>query len=216
MATSRDLDRDVAGAASAHQRLLGSLHGLTDTQARSASLLPGWTIGHVITHLARNADSLVRMIDGASRGEVVSQYDSAEARELDINLGADRSADELVSDVRASIESLERCWAATTTEAWAGSGRNRSGLVVISDLPFLRWRETDVHHVDLGLSYTPADWPSDYVRLELVRMEMQFHARAPMGLTTMPALALAQPPHIRLSWLLGRHDIEGLAPAGVF
>jgi len=45
---------------------------------------------------------------------------------------------------------------------------------------------------------------------------MQFHARAPMGLTTMPALALAQPPHVRLSWLLGRHDIEGLAPAGVF
>ncbi|MFZ4811514.1 MAG: hypothetical protein ACOYL9_09240, partial [Ilumatobacteraceae bacterium] len=64
--------------------------------------------------------------------------------------------------------------------------------------------------------YTPADWPSDYVRLELVRMVMQFHARAPMGLTTMPALALAQPPHVRLSWLLGRHDIEGLAPAGVF
>ena len=40
----------------AHQRLIGTGSGLDDAQIRRASLLPEWSIGHVLTHLARNAD----------------------------------------------------------------------------------------------------------------------------------------------------------------
>ena len=42
--------------------------------ASAPSLLPGWTVGHVLTHLARNADSMVRVLDAAERGEVVERY----------------------------------------------------------------------------------------------------------------------------------------------
>jgi maleylpyruvate isomerase len=36
--------------------LAATAAALTDGQAREASLLPGWSRGHVLTHLARNAD----------------------------------------------------------------------------------------------------------------------------------------------------------------
>ncbi|MET0910545.1 MAG: maleylpyruvate isomerase N-terminal domain-containing protein, partial [Ilumatobacteraceae bacterium] len=42
--------------------------------AELPSLLPGWTRGHVLTHIARNADSFVRLLEAAGRGEVVTQY----------------------------------------------------------------------------------------------------------------------------------------------
>ncbi len=41
---------------------------------RGPSLLPEWSDGHVLTHLARNADSVVRRMEGAARGELVDQY----------------------------------------------------------------------------------------------------------------------------------------------
>ena len=38
------------------------IEGLTDDQAREPSLLPGWSRGHVLTHLARNADAMVNLL----------------------------------------------------------------------------------------------------------------------------------------------------------
>ena len=61
--SSRELDRDVEGCAGAHQRLLAGLEDLTDDQARRDSLLPGWTVGHVLTHLARNAEAFTRLLE---------------------------------------------------------------------------------------------------------------------------------------------------------
>ena len=36
-------------------QLLGELDGLSDAQVAGPSLLPGWTRGHVLTHLAHGA-----------------------------------------------------------------------------------------------------------------------------------------------------------------
>ncbi|MDO9173431.1 MAG: hypothetical protein Q7V62_01425, partial [Actinomycetota bacterium] len=60
------------------------------------------------------------------------------------------------------------------------------------------------------------DWPTEYVRLELSRMAMLWSSRKPMGLTTLPAIAVALPDHERLAWLLGRTEVAGLEPAGIF
>jgi maleylpyruvate isomerase len=35
---------------------------------------------------------------------------------------------------------------------------------------FSRWREVEVHHVDLGLGYTPERWPPDLVQMWLPRV----------------------------------------------
>lgn len=217
-AISSDIERDIAGATAAHARLLAAIEGITDDQARAESSLPGWTVGHVLTHLARNADSHVRLIDGAAAGEVWEQYvGGVDGRVAEIEAGADRPAAELVADVRSSNAALEARWADASEPAWAGEGLGAiAGPIAIADLPFRRWREVEVHHVDLGLGYVPADWPGDYVRLELARQTRTWASRRPMGLTDLPAAALALVPHDRLAWLLGRLDVADLAPAGIF
>lgn len=209
---ARALDRDVAGAADAHQRLLATLDAWIERGAPTPdgpSMLPGWSIGHVLTHLARNADSHVRMLAG------LDQYEGGAAgREADIEAGAGRDPEALVGDVRRTIWALESAWA--THAQWDATARRAVGTVPMRELPFLRWREAEVHHVDLGLGTTFADISPEYLRLELRRMEMLWRARRPMGLTPLPEAALTRPPHERLAWLLGRGSIDGLEPAGIF
>ncbi|MFN8020635.1 MAG: maleylpyruvate isomerase family mycothiol-dependent enzyme [Acidimicrobiales bacterium] len=212
-----ELRRDVEGATAAHRRLEQRVASLTDADLRRPSLLPGWTVGHVLAHLARNADSHVRMLDAGGRGEVAEQYvGGAEGRAAEIERDAGRDAATAVADVVATNARLEAAWGTTPDEAWTGEGMSVMGRVPLADLPFRRWRETEIHHADLGLGYTADDWPSAYVRLELVRMERLWASRRPMGLTALPAEALAVAPAQRLWWLVGRGAIDGLAPAGIF
>jgi maleylpyruvate isomerase len=216
---ARRLDRDVAGAAAAHQGLLAMLDewlaaGTLDGSA--ASKLPAWTVGHVLTHLARNADSMVRVLAAAERGEIVDRYEGGQAsRNAEIEAGAPRPAGELVADVRDTIWRLEQAW--STQTRWDGRSREVPGNEVpVTELPFMRWREVEVHRADLGLGYEPSDWPAEYVRRDLRLMEMRWNARRPMGMTGLPQAALDAAPHERLAWLLGRTSIGDLEPAGVF
>ena len=72
-----------------------------DEDARAPSLLPNWSRGHVLTHIARNADGIARAMSGALRGEVVRRYPNGTAgRNADIEAGAVRSVAELAADVR--------------------------------------------------------------------------------------------------------------------
>ena len=49
-------------------RYLGALTVLTDEDMRAPSLLPRWSRGHVVTHLARNADALCNLVHWAESG----------------------------------------------------------------------------------------------------------------------------------------------------
>lgn len=215
----RRLDVDVTGAAAAHEGLLEMLDGMSaagDLDGAAPSRLPDWSVGHVLTHLARNADSITRVLDATARGETVDRYEGGTGgRDAAIDSGRDQSADALVDDVRRSIWRLEQTW--SNHAAWDGRSRESFDREIpVSDLPFMRWREVEVHRVDLGLGYEPDDWPEQYVRLELRELEMRWNARRPMGLTGLPPEALAVAPPVRLAWLLGRTVIEGLPPAGIF
>jgi len=211
-----DLDRDRTGAARAHDTLIAALQDLTDKQARQPSLLPGWTVGHVITHVARNAEGHGRMFDAAIRGEIGEMYPGGrEQRTRDIEAGAGRAAVELAADVTFAAAEIEAVWAGMTDEAWAGRGLTIAGESVMAELPFIRWREVAVHHADLGLGYSWSDWDTEYVRLELARLTMLWASRKPMGMTHLPPQAMAVTPHQRVAWLLGRAEIDGLASAGI-
>ncbi|CAB4364628.1 MAG: maleylpyruvate isomerase family mycothiol-dependent enzyme [Actinobacteria bacterium] len=213
----RELARDLVGATAAHAALLDSIIDLTDAQVAQSSLLPGWTVGHVLTHIARNADGHALMLLAANRGEVGHQYvGGMEQRNEEIEQGARRSAVEQVADVATACAGLEAAWAAMTLTGWQGEGRSVAGTVKVDDLPFRRWRETVVHHADLGVGFTWRDWPAEYVRLELARSTMLWASRKPMGLTSLPAAAATLPDHERLAWMLGRTAVAGLDPAGIF
>lgn len=219
---AREIDADVAGCAAAHQRLLADLDTLVesgrldDEVVRGPSSLPNWTVGHVLAHLARNADALADMIAAADRGEVAHQYPGGrEQRNGDIERDAGRSAAVQVDDVRRSIWRLEAAWNRASSRAWTGIGRTLAGDVPIAQLPQRRWREVEIHHVDLGLGHTPADWSDEFVRRELARQTGTWKSRRPMGLTDLPPAVLALAPRERLAWLFGRRTVEGVDDAGL-
>ncbi len=165
------LQADLDGCRRAHRRLTATLNTVTDEMVARPSRLPDWTVGHVLAHLARNADSHIRRISGARRDEVVDQYPGGyEGRAAEIEAGRGRSARELVNDVTATAAALEAAWDTLDDVTWARYSRAVSGaLLPIERLPFSRWREVEVHHADLGLGFTYRDWSEEFVAGELPR-----------------------------------------------
>src|SRR6516164_11535621 len=92
--------RSMTRIGEATDRLLASAAALTDATAREPSALPGWTRGHVLTHVARNADGLGNLLRWARTGTKTPMYASREARAASIEAGAGRPAAELTADVR--------------------------------------------------------------------------------------------------------------------
>lgn len=203
-----ELERDLAAAVASHAALVEWLGALDPPDPTTPSRLPGWSLAHVLTHIARNADGHLSMLDGRP------QYPGGLAgRNADIEAGATRSWAALVDDVARTARALDERWAAE--HDWEGTAAMLSGTRARARLPFLRRREVEVHRVDLGLGYDFDDLPRDYVRLELRLLEMLWRARKPMGMTPLPAAALAAPPPQRLSWMMGRTELDDLPAAGL-
>ena len=159
-----DVNARLAQLRASHAALTAwvELASLTDDAAHAASRLPGWTRGHVLTHLARNADGIVRTLNGALRGEIVERYPGGdEAKQAAIAAGARRSADELRADVRDSTERLDQSLAAVAAaDGWqlpTADGHFASRWLA------RRWREVEIHRVDLDAGYSPDQWSPEFV-----------------------------------------------------
>ncbi|MFC4532814.1 maleylpyruvate isomerase N-terminal domain-containing protein [Sphaerisporangium dianthi] len=152
----------------ATNRLLATTAALPGSDITAPSLLSGWTRGHVLTHIARNADSHVNLVTWAKTGVYTPQYPTREARETEIAQGAGRSAEEQHADIAESAARLEAAIAAMPEEAWAASVRDMSGgehpawYILVR-----RIREVEIHHVDLDAGRTWAGWPEAFVWREL-------------------------------------------------
>lgn len=192
------------------QALLARISGLADDEAAAASALPGWTRGHVLTHVARNADTFADLLDGARRGEVLAMYGgSVQVRNDAIDAGAGRSAADLVEDVRRTSSRLGEALRALAEPDWERHVRHlRGALLAVEDVLVMRWQEVEIHHLDLALRYRPADWPEQFVDLNLPRQLARLPERAPD--VTAPQRA----PYDVLAWLYGRGaaDLPELPP----
>ncbi|MCQ4081438.1 maleylpyruvate isomerase family mycothiol-dependent enzyme [Streptomyces sp. RB6PN25] len=159
---------DAAAARAATERLTEAVSGLDPAAVTEPSLLPGWTRGHVLTHLARNADALVNLLTWARTGEEIPMYPSDEARDKDIEEGAGRPLDEQLDDLRLTAERFALAVEEMPPQAWASQVRTRHGGVYpAAVLPAKRLTEVLLHHVDLGIDYTCDDLPPDFVEREL-------------------------------------------------
>lgn len=204
----RGVARDVAACAASHRALDQHLASLSDVDPAAPSRLPGWSIGHVLTHIARNGDSHLAMLVGDP------QYPSVAARDADIDEGAGRPWADLIADVHRAGAAVDAAYAAFG--GWDGVATTLGGDRPAHLLPLLRQRETEIHRIDLGLGHGFADLPGDYVRRDGRVLQMLWTARQPMGLTALPDAVLAVAPHDRLAWLLGRVEIDGAPPAAIF
>jgi len=193
---------DIEAVAAAHRRLAQHIQGLTDDVVRRPSLLPDWTVGHTLTHLARNADSHVRRTEGAMAGVFVEQYPGGRAgREADIEAGASRPADQIRDDVLQTAATLDAIWRQTPEAAWSAVSRDVSGQErQLQELPARRWQEVEVHLVDLDIGVSYRDWSDEFVAAWLPR------TRAQIGSKLGPDASLPhlEDPRDELAWLYGR------------
>jgi maleylpyruvate isomerase len=190
----------IALCKTSHRRFLSTAENVTDEAARRPSLLPGWTVGYVLTHVARNADGHTRRLEGALEGREVARYPGGpKQREDEIEKGATRSAAELKKDVADSIARLEAVWERSVAAGWPNSNLMAGDKFSTSDSPVRRLREVEVHHVDLNLGYTPPDWPDEYLEWELPRALEGVGKR------------IDQPEDAKrlLAWLIGRAQSPG-------
>jgi maleylpyruvate isomerase len=143
-----------------------------------------------------------RLVAWAITGVPSPMYASVEDRAAGIDSAADLPGDALGRLVAASASALAEALARL-----AAAGPEALGRLVYfgaqqpvggpdtpaSALAWARLREVEIHHVDLGLGYRPADWPEPFVQRTLAWIEAR---TGPAGVVGDPAEVLA--------WRLGR------------
>ncbi|MER7891118.1 maleylpyruvate isomerase family mycothiol-dependent enzyme [Micromonospora sp. NPDC094482] len=205
----------------ATSRLLRTAAALDEAELAAASLLPGWTRGHVLAHVARNADGFVNLLTAARTGEPRPMYASAAARAADIEAGAARPPAAHLDDLRRSADRFAEAVAAMPAAAWAATIETPRGPRVAALLVWGRLRELEVHHLDLAAGHRPAAWPEAFahrllhevssdladrpgvppmvLRFDSSRHELVIGGRSEAPVVAGPAPDLA-------AWLIGRGD----------
>lgn len=138
-------------------KLLATVSTLTDADLAEPSLCPGWTRGHVVSHLARNAESLVRLVVWARTGVRTDQYPSQASRDADIEDGAPRPAQEQEQDLRGSCDLVRDALAALALPLATHEIEMSSSPADPRTLPLRRLNEVVLHHLDLHAGFTLAD-----------------------------------------------------------
>jgi maleylpyruvate isomerase len=206
---------DLGRVTASEERFGSAVRGLDDADVRRPSRLPGWSVAHVLTHVARNADSHRRRAEAAAAGVVIDQYRGGAARRAaEIEAGAARSATALIDDVVGSAAALRAAWPAPGSGWWAGRSRDVSGTERrLDELPARRWQEVEVHLVDLDVGVTYRDWPDDFVAAWLPVLRLGLPDRLATG--DVPPPPGAVDPRDELAWLYGRlarPDLPGPGP----
>jgi len=208
---------DLRRVGDAQERFLDVIGRLDDAEVRRPSLLPGWTVAHVMAHVACNADSHRRRAEAAARGHVIDQYPGGfDGRVAEIERAAARARAEIVDDVVTSAERMQAAWRHAPDDAWDVVSRDVSGRErPLRGLPARRWQELEVHVVDLDAGVSHRDWPADFVGVWLPALRATVDPRLPTG-AARPAPGLLDD-RDELAWLYGRlhrSDLPELAPWG--
>lgn len=223
----------------ATQHLLGGTISITDEEWNAPSGLPGWTRGHVATHLARNADALARLTEWARTGVRQNMYASKEQRNTDIESGAGRSGLDIQIDLDTSagrlgdaFDQLDDAHTADKT-SWDNEVELRAGTVIKARVvPLARLNEVVLHHVDLQVGYgiddvetSTAEWLLEWCasRLKdgLPNIRLVSDSGFTLNLGDASATEVSGTSQRLLGWLSGRTDpaqltgTEGLTVPGL-
>ncbi|MEU3896945.1 maleylpyruvate isomerase family mycothiol-dependent enzyme [Streptomyces sp. NPDC045251] len=217
-----DHAHDLESVRDATERLLGAVGKLDNASVTESSRLPGWSRGHVLAHLARNADALVNVLEGRP------MYVSGEVRDADIERDAPRPLDAQLADVRESAARFQD--AAAVPADWSRTVELRNGITdSASRLPFRRWVEVELHHVDLGIGYELEDLPAEFTERETDFLAARFAGHPDVVATRLtdgtrawrtgreadaPEVTVTGRPADLLGWLAGRRPGSTLTVGG--
>jgi maleylpyruvate isomerase len=152
----------------ATQRLLHTVEGFTDDDISRPSSLPGWSRGHLLTHVAQSADAMRKLLVWARTGRPIPAYASQEARDAAIEAGAGRSASTLLAELTQSAKRFRIEVAALPEPAWQRhvwvlGGAEFPAAQVLDR----RLVEIELHHTDLDAGYGPDQWLNAFAQLPL-------------------------------------------------
>jgi maleylpyruvate isomerase len=114
---------------------------------------------------------------------------------------------------------------------WSRTVELRGGVTdSAARVPFRRWGEVELHHVDLGIGYELEDLPEEFVEREIEFLADRFtgHTEVPSTRITDgarawstgrdaeggPEVKVTGPAPALLGWLCGRRDGSGLSADG--
>ena len=137
------------------ERVVATAASLRNDAVLAPSLCAGWSRGHVLAHLARNADALARVCTVALTGEQGTMYASQRDRDAEIEAGARRPAAAQAADIVESGERLAALLGQLRPEHADVSVERVPGgpSISVGQVPFMRLRELVFHHVDLDACF---------------------------------------------------------------
>lgn len=169
--------------------LLRNIRKLSNDEVRAPSLLAGWTRGHVLAHLAQNAEGGGRLLGWARTGVPSYEYMSLADRARDIEAESGQPALELIAHVGQSAARFAEAAARVPSDRWRATVRYTGGKVHPATVIVpSRLAEVLFHHVDLDLGFAPADWPGWFVRERLTQTSAFLTSR---GVISTPVRLLA-------------------------
>jgi maleylpyruvate isomerase len=210
------MEQELSWVADGQARVEQAVLELDDLGGRSR--LPGWTRGHVVTHLARNAEGLSRLLTWARTGIETRMYLSVQARNADIEAGAGRPQAEQLDDLRRTGAAFAAAAQELSAQHWEATVATRSGPLPASGVPWLRVRELWLHLVDLDAGVEIDVMPED-AAIRLVRevaewlhsrvstrVELQLPGQEQVifGPETTVAVPVSGPVQSLAAWLTGR------------
>lgn len=195
------------------------------------SRLPGWSRGHVLAHLSRNADALANLLTWARTGVEIRMYATPDEREEGIRAGAHRELPEQLADLAASGARFRAAAEAVlparrSVTVISGQGRQIPAL----EVPWLRVREIWLHLVDLDLGYDIGVLP-DAIAWTLVQdaaagltrraqvtldLRVEDHGTVRLGPGAFPDGVAAGNAQQIAGWLTGRAGPAGLTGSGAW
>jgi maleylpyruvate isomerase len=148
----------------ASNRLVRTVDAMEESAYAEPSLLPDWTRGHVVAHLALNAEALAMVLQGLVEGRQVAMYASQDARDKDIATLGPAEPEALRSRLLGAVTDFADAIVAVPDEAWGTDVERTPGGPTFKAGAILgmRHREVEIHHADLGLDYTYTDWPTPF------------------------------------------------------
>ena len=201
---TRTFAQSLAWAADGAAHLRQMMKRMGDDAFAAPSALPDWTRAHVLTHVARNADALVNLIEWARTGTPTPAYASREQRNADIATGGKRAPAEIRADLLASSDRLAAVVRDTPASAWSATVQGPKGETLpAADILWLRAREVWIHAVDLDAGASFADLPRPMLHELLTDAAGTLAARPDF-----PRLLL-RPSDEQRTWAVGEGDAEG-------
>lgn len=149
----------------ATKRLVRSVDQMPDEHFAAPSLLPGWSRGHVVAHLALNAEGYADALSALAEGRLQPVYASEEARDADIDELAVIPPNELRNRLLgATTEFSDVAEGLPDAPADAEIERTPGGRKIpLGSVLSMREREVEIHHADLDVGYDRSDWPAGFV-----------------------------------------------------